>query len=102
MKDIIDAVRHTVRSDPAQSNNMLQVRKWTPLDTAAMYVMIMARRELASGENHIYRGVLSAKGHGYRNVAEHAIKRLIAGGKLSEDAAKIERHEMGQEIAGAG
>lgn len=86
----------------SQAHNLLKNMNWAPLDAAALYVMLYCKRQIATGERQIYRGVPSARGDALHRVFDHALLRLETARRMTADVFDGHRAELAELIRDAG
>ena len=62
----------------------------------------LVTEKLTSGELHIYRGVLSGRGHSYRSIAEELASHMIAYGDLRGSQSDEELTALDEGISEVG
>jgi hypothetical protein len=73
-----------------------------PRDVILFAIANTARSMLATGQHHIYRGVLSMEGTSLRAAFTIALSELVKSGFADEQQAREQRELLAQDIKGAG
>jgi len=76
--------------------------KRDPYDIALTTLWNISNQEVSTGQNHVYRGVLSGGGKGYLVVFNKTVDILLEKGLIDENEAKSNRAAVRQNIKAAG
>ncbi|SRR5208283_1177469 len=103
---VVDEVWAQARS--ALINNPEQVSRTvdteaTPARTACLMLIVkITRLDLASGHDHIWRGVLSMQGEGKKLIYDIAMAELERAGACTAEVRRFRAAELAQDIAEVG
>lgn len=98
----IDATFTAARQSAKIDKNDLKKDDRDPYDIALTTLWNISNQEVSSGRHHIYRGVLSGGGQGYRYVFRKTVDILLKRGIIDEKEAKENLDMIQRNIKGAG
>lgn len=89
-------------SDVEKTTHTVRVDGVSPRNVAWLVISNVSGNMLASGQHHVYRGVLSMTGTALKQTFLLAVKRLQQNGYHDEDRAKEDVHWLNERIEEAG
>jgi hypothetical protein len=94
--------REVIKTQKDNVIKAISVDNWSARDVALLLLTKQADYQLCSGWNHIYRGLLSPRGHGYMYVYKMASALLIQSGFFTRQKVDEDIKTVMHEIAYAG
>lgn len=101
VREVKEAARAKIKADPARTKFTLDSKK-NPSAVALLTVMDAAGSEIATGNHHTYRGILSMRGDELRRVFNSAVRGLVDCQGLTEDDASYAMERLAEAIKAAG
>lgn len=95
-------LKSLLSSHPDQFRKMLEDEHISPPNIVSAMTAKNCENKLSSGELHIYRGVLSDRGKGYRALFRHCLKLMVASGHMQQDYADDADTDIRESIKDAG
>lgn len=101
-RNAIDATFIAAKQSVKMDKKDIMSDKRDPYDIALTALWNISNQEVSTGQNHVYRGVLSGGGKGYLVVFNKTVDILLEKGLIDENEAKSNRAAVRENIKAAG